>query len=618
MRRTYSEEGLIGGALGASAALCLVLGLLGLGGGLDAVFAAFGRPPSPAWASWWAAAGIGARLGALAGPLSALVAAIFGALAVAWALARQADEWHVRGPWFEPDPERFAQALGSYESAAFSQQQKAHAVSGLQIGGVELSRTRETAHMLVVGLPGAGKTTLLYSMVRQALDRGDRLLVHDPKGDLLAGFSSGLATDAVAVLGPWDARSRPWDIARDVASPAAADQFARACFPRDDGGANQFFTSAAREVLSGLVRYLQASGTWTWRDLAALLDSGADALLAAAHAGNPLCKTQVPDAVNPGSRAVLAELATGAAWIPGYAAAFAHEVQPFSMKDWALGNSPERFVVLNSDARYSSRAEQIFGGMLSALADAVASPAMPERSPEDHGVWIIADEMPQLSQSAQAALLRVEEMGRSRGVRVVKAMQDPSQLRAREGADKAEAARSMQQTRIYLRLSTSAAAAVCKDLGDREIERLDFPLTTGQGNKRILREKVPVLRVDALMGLQVRRDGPASGVEMIVSIDDKLGKMIQPFPAKSASAPAVIPNPRWDAPAATPSSDSRAADPLQPQGTHDRQTRLSVPNEIDEDDLPIPIGESVPTDVDPPPSDPDTPRPSPDWRKLEW
>jgi hypothetical protein len=344
-------------------------------------------------------------------------------------------------------------------------------------------------------------------------------------------------------------------VARDVPTPAAADQFARACFPRDDGGANQFFVTAAREVLSGLVRLLQSRGQWQLQDLAELLAAGPKAILDAAHAGNPLSRTQVPDANNPGSRAVLAELSTGAAWIPVYAAAFDGRARPFSITSWALGAEPGSLVVLNSDARYSARAEQIFGGMLAALADAIASPAMPERSADEPGLFIVADELPQLSSAAQAALLRVEEIGRSRGVRVVKALQDPAQLRAREGADKADAARSMQQTRIYCRLSPSAAAQVCRELGDREIERLEFPLTTGQGNKRIVREKAPVLRVDSLMGLRVVA---GEGVELIASIDDFLGRLLQPFAPRRATAPTLVPNPLWDSPAAAlprPSTD---------------------------------------------------------------
>ncbi|WP_147653681.1 type IV secretion system DNA-binding domain-containing protein [Vulcaniibacterium gelatinicum] len=573
-RRTYAEEGLIGALFGGAAGAAVALGVFGLGGGAEALLTALGRPPRPEWAHWWAAASPLARIGAAIGPWMALGCGLVGAVIVGWLLARQADEWHVRGLVYDPDPESFRSALAQAERTHFSAAQAAGTVTGLEIGGVELSRARETAHMLVVGLPGAGKTTLLYAIVSQALARGDRVLVHDPKGDFVAEFSAGLPAERVALLGPWDARARPWDIAADVATPAAADQLARACFPREDAGANQFFVHAARELLAGLIRNLQQRGApWGWADLAALLSGGPEAIIVAAHVGNPLCRVQVPDAAHPGSRAVLAELATGAAWMPGYAGAFAPTAAPFSVRRWALGQSPERLVALNADARYSARAEQVFGGLLAALADAVASPAMPERAPDAPGIWLVVDELPQLSPAAQAALLRIEEMGRSRGVRVIKALQDPAQLRAQAGADKAEAVKSMQQTRVYLRLATAAAAAVCKDLGDREIERLEFPLTTGQGNKRIIRERAPVLRVDTLMGLQVLRDR-TPGVEMVVSIGDRLGRLIQPFPARPAvTAPAQVPNPRWDAvappvlPPADPSATSTTA-PV-PEAVHD-------------------------------------------------
>lgn len=43
------------------------------------------------------------------------------------------------------------------------------------------ARVREVGHFYAAGLPTAGKTVLLATVIDQALARGDRLVVRDPK-----------------------------------------------------------------------------------------------------------------------------------------------------------------------------------------------------------------------------------------------------------------------------------------------------------------------------------------------------------------------------------------------------------------------------------------------------
>jgi len=568
------EEALIGAAIAAAVAFLLVLAVLpdyAFRLGVYRVMALAGWPVHPDIVAYsqqhrlLASAGVVLPIGA------GLVAAVWAFIALGW----QRQEWTWQGMEFEADPESFGPRLAAHERALYSPAQaeavrtRAPAPRGVRIGGVELSRTREVSHLAVYGLPGAGKTVLLRGLLRQALERGDRVLLHDPKGDFLDALAGPDSAEAVVVLGPWDARARPWDIAADIGTPERAVAFAGAIFGAGEGP-NKFFVDAARETLAGVIKHLQRRqpGAWGWADLADILEGGNEAILGAAWDGEPAVRALVRDPSSRQTDGVLGEIVSAANWIPAYARAFGPEAQPFSVARWLIDPGPVRAVVLNSDARYSVRGEQLFGAMLAAAAATVSSPAMRERGADEPGYWLLIDELPQLGPAAQRAVTTIEEMGRSRGVRVVKAMQDPSQLDARAGREQATAQRAVQQTRIYLKLAPASAAEISQQLGHRDIRRVELPQVVGAGNKRVVKDTAPVIRAEDLMA---SRRLP-HGVEAVVHIDDLIGRLVQPFVPLPGGAGAMIPNPRWDtlAPSRTmPVSPPAPAEPPAPAAKSD-------------------------------------------------
>lgn len=562
--KTYVEEGLIAGLVFASAGAACAAALMAALWPAALRAAVIGRllELDP---NLWA---LLVRHRVLAALLVAvlLAAVVMGLL---WGFAefvRQPTEWHRSGAqvlrgW------QAVEAMQANERALMSPAQRPPApgvlarlglaepddrpdrVRGVTIGGVELSRTREVGHFLVAGLPGSGKSTVIGGIIAQARGRGDRLVIHDPKGEFAAALWEGEAS--AVMLGPWDSRASWWDVAADIDTPEAAATFAAAFFPAEGAGQNQYFLDAARELLTGLIVAYQRDGlSWTLADLAADLAAGGDALVRKAARGNPQIALLIPDVNTPGAKSVLSTLASATGWLAGYAAAFktgasatreGYQLRSFSWKRWLTGEDTTRVVLLNNNLTYSSRAEQLFGAMLAALSAHANGAAMPERDADAPGIWLIADEFPQLGRAASRAIQTIEELGRSRGIRVVKAVQDQSQLFASLGREAGEAARSMQQTRIYCKLSSSAAADIARQLGEREVERLEAPLAVGAGNKRIVTHRVPVADAATFAGLRVRKSATeAQGVEILVHVDDLLGVLVQPFsPLRPKSLPLV-------------------------------------------------------------------------------
>ena len=488
-----------------------------------------------------------------------------GAVLGGWLASTQERDSHNRGARYYSDPIAAVRALQEGEVKQFSAGQQRGGVRGIEIGGVHLARSREVGHVYAVGLPGSGKTVVLTSIIDQAIARGDRIILHDPKGDFIERYYSAKST---VLLGPWDERAAVWDASADIDSPALADEFGASVAGRGEGQ-NKVFHDGAGVVIAGLIRAeLRHGVAWSWKDLGSALSGDPFTLIRRAAEGNAQIKTLMPsafidaDELTQGEKAVLSVMATGTTWLLNYAALDAADSdrERFSLRRWLLREAHDdvQIVVLNSHTVYQTACESIFGAMLASVAAIASSPLLPEISADSAGgYWSVLDEFPQLGATALAKIQQIAELGRSRGMRMVTALQDESQLSAKVGGEKAAPMLAMQSTRIYMRSSDKTAEAVCKRVGEREVMRINSTAESGavQGKtKQVVRD--PVIHPGELMGLRVRRQEPPVGVELVMHIEDTLGRLVQPFAeARSAGAARLIESATWrngSLPAAAP------------------------------------------------------------------
>lgn len=498
------------------------------------------------------AAGVGG-----VGVLQALVlwaGAVTGAGLGGWWAARQQRDSHVRGAQYIEDTPQAAKVLQAAQRRQYGERQQKGDLPGVKIGGVELARAQEVRHFVVNGVTGGGKTVLLTGMIDQALQRGDRVIIHDPKGD----FSTRYFDDARAVLlGPWDDRATLWDAATDIDSPALADQFAQSCAGEVQGENKSFYDNAAK-VIAGLIKSYMVGGTdWTWSELAQALRRDPMEMAAQAAKGDSQVRGAVPSAfrddgrgLNNGDSSTFAIVASGTRWIANYAAVQRPGEPHFSITRWLLGtaHTDTRIVILNNNAQYKSAASAIFGAALQSAVAVINSAKMPERSAEEaDGLWLVMDELPQAGQSVIEAVQQIAELGRSRGIRCVLAMQDESQLAAAVGEAKAKPMLSVHGARVYLQCSDATADAVSRRIGEREVNRIETVAENGAlsgKTKHLVTSRV--IEPSALLGLRVRHEDAAGGVELILQIQDTLGRLVQPFPDhRPPIAAALVESEAW-------------------------------------------------------------------------
>ncbi len=329
-----------------------------------------------------------------------------------------------------------------------------------------LSLDQEARHCLVWGSTGGGKTQILIPWIRAAIDRGDKLVIFDNKGD----FTSWLPSSLILVA-PWDARSVVWDIAKDCRNPQDAQELAARLIAE---GNDPLWHQSARQVLTAVIVRLQHEqpGKWTWDSLYKSACSSQDELL-------ETVKLYVPQArhlfESPGktTQSVLINLGANLSIVGTLATAWgvAEPKRMFSFSEWLVKDSPKhRIIVLQGSGRYTELARAYLQSILTLMSSRINSPEF--RDSRKRRLWFFLDEFPQLGELKDFSPLL--EIGRSKGVRVVIGAQDIAQIKNLYGEHTASSWTSMVGTQIIVRVNAGETAnTLAKEvIGTRTVDRI--------------------------------------------------------------------------------------------------------------------------------------------------
>ena len=139
-----------------------------------------------------------------------------------------------------------------------------HGKKALRFAGEQVPAADEAKHFKLLGTTGTGKSTAIRELLAGALRRGDAAVIADPDGGYLDAFYEPGRGDAL--LNPFDARSRRWDLFGELAADYDSDLVARALIA-EHAGDERTWRVYARVFLASLLRQLRRAGE---RDVATL------------------------------------------------------------------------------------------------------------------------------------------------------------------------------------------------------------------------------------------------------------------------------------------------------------------------------------------------------------
>lgn len=122
----------------------------------------------------------------------------------------------------------------------------------LRIGRVQFPKSAEVKHALVLGRPGAGKTVLLSGLLARLMERGERGIIYDFKGDYVARF---YRPDRDLLFNPVDERCLAWNLFDEIKRVTDIDVIAHSLIPNLQAN-DPFWNNGARDVFSGLLHML--------------------------------------------------------------------------------------------------------------------------------------------------------------------------------------------------------------------------------------------------------------------------------------------------------------------------------------------------------------------------
>jgi hypothetical protein len=381
--------------------------------------------------------------------------------------------------------------------------------------GVSMPRQLETEHFLIAGGTGAGKTTILQSMMNGVIERGDKMLALDVKGDVTAR----LPTRNAALLSLDDERSRRWDLGLDVVSREDAEELTIELIPETS---DPSWSAGARRVLACLVGYLQdeygrLSSSWSWIELERLLMSPIEVLYGTVLEREPATAVFLDtsqDETRKQAMSFYLVLTANALPVVSACARMGSAKGPgVSFRQWVAAGNASQVLILRQSQRYPELSATIARLGLKFVADTAADRTS-ETTPAP--VWLMLDELPQIGKTP--AVPRLAAIGRSAGIRLVVTVQSPAQLREIYGAEGTQHLLDNLTTKIVGRTSSGKTASEISGhwMGKRTVEYWEQPTRGNNGEARGERktDDVPVVDPEFLSN-ELGLSSSATGIPVV-------------------------------------------------------------------------------------------------------
>jgi len=372
---------------------------------------------------------------------------------------------------------------------------------------INLPTEVENAHIAVIGGTRSGKTVMLTYMLTALRQRGDIAVILDQKGDYIENFWNHEKDHVLNVL---DDRCMIWNFWDDLEQnntllrQAEIETMASGLIPdaKDGGGVNQFFQAGARDVLIGLITWLDREGKYTYADLWQTINQPRDQISKILTGINHRGQVFVAEAGKQSQGILSVLIQYGRVF--EYASSLDNlNISQFRIKEWL--NEGSGFVYLtNYDA-----IRDTLRPMLSMFTNFLAKKILTgKENRSGRRIWLFLDEFGSLHKLD--ALIDVLTRGGSKGVCVVLASQDRAQIDEIYGSNLTDAIFNSCNSWAILRCVDPATAKLAVDkIGEWRFERQEESVSDrfDDGGDSINIQK-KIVREKLLLDSEVMRQDP--------------------------------------------------------------------------------------------------------------
>ncbi|UQA24432.1 type IV secretion system DNA-binding domain-containing protein [Stenotrophomonas sp. NY11291] len=312
---------------------------------------------------------------------------------------------------------------------------------------LHLPKSHWSRHTLLQGSVGSGKTQIMLPIIEQIIRADHKLFLFDTKGDFTSYFKKPI------IVCPFDERSYVWDIAADCRYPLQAAMLAEILIP---GNADQkngdFWTMAARQLLVGAIRSLQAERPlkWTFADLAELKNRNAEDMLPTIQEHFATATSLVENTESQTTASLLSTLVAQTKLIDDLAMAWPvrKENRRFSITEWAQDGYKGRKQVIVQSGPEEAMTKAYISALVNLAVPEIISPKLPDAE-KDRFIGFVFDE---LATAGRLNIGPLIDKGRSKGVVFIGCYQNIAQVAQVYGDKFAETMSSMVGTHVICQL----------------------------------------------------------------------------------------------------------------------------------------------------------------------
>ncbi|MEX3984048.1 type IV secretion system DNA-binding domain-containing protein [Paraburkholderia sp. EG287A] len=394
---------------------------------------------------------------------------------------------------------------------------KADFTDSFDIAHVNIPRSVEPYHFLVVGSTGAGKSVAITRLLDEIEARGDIALVVDSGGEYASRY---YREGRDFILNPFDDRCVPWSPTAEMTGPWDAEALSQSMIPNGVGD-NADFNSYAQTFLTSVLRKLDEQGRLSISTLMYYAQVAPTEELEKFLVGTPALAQL-------GSDRTFASIRTIVTNYLGTYLYLQENENPFSISEFIRKERAGILFLTYRDDQINS-----LQNMISCALDVASRTVLSMPDSNTRRVWLIIDEFASIGKVQSIETFAAK--ARKKGGCLLLGLQSVSQLQDRYGEKAAQTIMSNLSSWLVLRCSDPETSEyISTYIGEKEVSRMTRgESSSDSGGSASLNEQVQTER--AVLPVELQRLGNLKGFFKL-SGDYPICRVKLDYPKKRARA----------------------------------------------------------------------------------